>query len=149
MQDWNYAKTFSNFEVTIELGDSKWPPANTLQSYWEDNKYSLEAFLRKVHQGVRGKITNTLGEPVRSIVEIVGIDHPIINREDGWYFRPLVPGDYTLRVSSIEYPDILEEQVTIESSLDFKVINFIIHIHNIYSFKSLKTTRGITCIPMF
>ena len=33
MQDWNYVRTYSDFEVTIELG-TKWPPASVLTTYW-------------------------------------------------------------------------------------------------------------------
>lgn len=35
MQDWNYENTFSNFQVTIELGVDKWPPASALAELWE------------------------------------------------------------------------------------------------------------------
>eukprot|EP01097_Dermamoeba_algensis_P005605 TRINITY_DN355_c0_g1_i2.p1 TRINITY_DN355_c0_g1~~TRINITY_DN355_c0_g1_i2.p1 ORF type:complete len:255 (-),score=31.49 TRINITY_DN355_c0_g1_i2:346-1110(-) len=34
MQDWNYNE-IKDMELTIELSDEKWPPADTLQEFWE------------------------------------------------------------------------------------------------------------------
>lgn len=47
MQDWNYLHS-NCFEITVELGCDKYPKAAKLQSYWEDNKNALLAFLKQV-----------------------------------------------------------------------------------------------------
>lgn len=49
MQDWNYV--FSNcFEITIEMGCSKFPKSDEVKSFWNDNKFALLAFMNKVRQ---------------------------------------------------------------------------------------------------
>lgn len=49
MQDWNYVNT-NCFEVTIELGCYKYPPAAELPKYWEQNRKSLLQFIHQVKQ---------------------------------------------------------------------------------------------------
>lgn len=48
MQDWNYLNT-NCFEVTVELGCVKYPPARELPQYWEHNRRSLLQFIHQVH----------------------------------------------------------------------------------------------------
>lgn len=47
MQDWNYMNT-NCFEVTIELGCVKYPLADQLRLYWEQNRRSLLQFIHQV-----------------------------------------------------------------------------------------------------
>lgn len=47
MQDWNYLHS-NCFEITVELGCVKYPPANELPQYWAANKYSLLVFIGQV-----------------------------------------------------------------------------------------------------
>lgn len=47
MQDWNYLNT-NCFEVTIELGCVKYPNAEELPKYWEQNCRSLLQFMKQV-----------------------------------------------------------------------------------------------------
>lgn len=49
MQDWNYLNT-NCFEVTIELGCVKYPKAEELPKYWEQNRRSLLQFIKQVSQ---------------------------------------------------------------------------------------------------
>mmetsp|Transcript_13016 Transcript_13016/g.16293 ORF Transcript_13016/g.16293 Transcript_13016/m.16293 type:complete len:129 (+) Transcript_13016:98-484(+) len=119
MQDWNYAKTYSNFHVTIELSYDKWPNPDTLSQYWEDNRESFSNYLRKVHQGVRGSVSDSDGNKVSAVISIEGINHDVLTSPlDGWYYRPLAPGAYTVICTSPNYPDVvLRESVTIAEYL--------------------------------
>lgn len=47
MQDWNYLNT-NCFEVTIELGCTKYPEARHLPEYWEQNHRALLQFIHQV-----------------------------------------------------------------------------------------------------
>lgn len=48
MQDWNYLNT-NCFEITIELGCTKYPLAKDLPSYWAANKFALLEYIGQVH----------------------------------------------------------------------------------------------------
>jgi len=104
MQDWNYYWMGCN-EVTIELSDTKWPSASTLPDFWDDNRESMLNYMARVHDGVRGLVTNaSSGLPVAATVEVQGIDHEVYTDADvGDYHRMLLPGTYTLEFSATGY----------------------------------------------
>ena len=80
-----------------------------------------------VHQGARGTVTNSAGEVVEATISVVGIDHPVVNwKEDGWYYRPLAVGEYTLRCVSPQFPNqILESPLLIVEENVSVVYNFV------------------------
>jgi len=51
MQDWNYLHT-NCFEITLELGCVKYPPASTLPKYWDDNRDALIKFMQQVRSSI-------------------------------------------------------------------------------------------------
>ncbi len=132
MQDWNYINT-NCFEVTIELGCYKYPPAAELPKYWEQNRRSLLQFIRQVrlsgccfgifwplscyilytmcflgiqvHQGVKGVVIDSKdGSGIpNATITVDAIDHPITSSVAGDYWRLLVPGKYHLTASAQGY----------------------------------------------
>jgi subtilisin-like proprotein convertase family protein len=116
MQDWNYYWMGCN-EVTIELSNIKWPDASTLPDYWDDNRESMLNYMARVHDGVRGLVTNaSSGLPVAATVEVQGIDHEVYTDADvGDYHRMLLPGTYTLEFSAAGYSPITVPDVVVVS----------------------------------
>lgn len=120
MQDFNYLSS-NDFEITLELGCDKYPPASQLKQEWEDNKDSLIEFMWMAHMGVKGTVTDAesgKGMPNALIqtknVTRVGkgqrrsdlIDHDVTSVHDGDYWRLLTPGEYELTASAEGYEPI-------------------------------------------
>uniref|UniRef100_A0A0B6YSD7 Peptidase M14 domain-containing protein n=1 Tax=Arion vulgaris TaxID=1028688 RepID=A0A0B6YSD7_9EUPU len=96
MQDFNYLHS-NTFEITVEQSCCKYPTADRLQYFWNQNKNSMLDYLKKVHVGVKGIIQNTQGIPIENAeVHVSGINHVIKSSDKGEYWRILAPGTYTV-----------------------------------------------------
>uniref|UniRef100_A0AAY4D733 Peptidase M14 domain-containing protein n=1 Tax=Denticeps clupeoides TaxID=299321 RepID=A0AAY4D733_9TELE len=107
MQDWNYMNT-NCFEVTIELGCVKYPPASDLPIYWEQNRRALLQYIHHVHRGVRGMVIDSkdgTGIP-NATITVEEINHPVRTYKTGDYWRLLVPGTYHLTASAQGYSPV-------------------------------------------
>ncbi|XP_071716188.1 carboxypeptidase SOL1 [Rutidosis leptorrhynchoides] len=94
MQDWNYIYG-GCFELTLEISDNKWPPANELHMIWEYNKRSmLDLVASLVKSGVHGRIfSSDCGYPLPASIAIKGINYTIKSSETlADYHRLLAPG---------------------------------------------------------
>ncbi|XP_026328536.1 carboxypeptidase E-like isoform X4 [Hyposmocoma kahamanoa] len=106
MQDFNYLAT-NAFEITLELGCLKFPPASSLSREWERNKEALLAYMFKAHIGVKGIVSDDSGfiqNAIISVVNITGsiprpIRHDITTGPFGDYYRLLTPGHYEVTAS--------------------------------------------------
>ncbi|XP_054714208.1 carboxypeptidase D-like [Uloborus diversus] len=133
MQDFNYV--YSNcFEITLELSCCKYPKASNLTQEWENNKEALLKFIEMIHMGIKGTITDSTDKSAIELafIHVSGIDHNVTTTKDGHYWRLLLPGVYTVEVSSYGYqpqsklvvvkPDSVEEvhfELLRDSSISF------------------------------
>lgn len=104
MQDWNYDWMYDK-EVTIELNDVKWPPAEDLPRLWDDNDEAMAAYLGYCLRGVRGVVTDSSsGAPLLATIHVEGNAWDDLSDPDlGDYHRILDPGLYTLTFSRPGY----------------------------------------------
>ena len=114
MQDWNYRYASCN-EVTIELSDTKKPPASQIPSFWDNNRDSMLSYAEAVHIGVRGIVTDrTTGEPVWAEVRVESNGHPVFTDPNvGDYHRMLLPGVYNIIFNAPGYAQKLVENVVV------------------------------------
>ncbi|KAM6315882.1 carboxypeptidase D [Podargus strigoides] len=107
MQDWNYVNT-NCFEVTIELGCVKYPKAEELPKYWEQNRRSLLQFMKQVHRGVSGFVLDATDRSgvLNATISVADINHPVTTYKYGDYWRLLVPGTYKITASGQGYDPV-------------------------------------------
>nr|XP_054774143.1 carboxypeptidase D-like [Lytechinus pictus] len=125
MQDYNYLHT-NCFEITVELSCKKFPTnPSDYDKFWKENKESLLAYIRQVHSGIKGVITdkddNGIEDAVIKVSKKVGdtgdyIDHDITTAEGGDYWRLLVPGTYYVRVEKCGFEPAYKECVVPEGN---------------------------------
>ncbi|XP_011622534.2 carboxypeptidase SOL1 isoform X2 [Amborella trichopoda] len=93
MQDWNYIHR-GCFELTLEVGDNKWPKAEELPALWKDNKMSLLNLVASVAKsGVHGRILSSkTGLPLPASIKIKDINYTVkAGQRFGDYHRLLAP----------------------------------------------------------
>ncbi|CAG5115652.1 unnamed protein product [Candidula unifasciata] len=102
MQDYNYLNT-NCFEITLELGCEKFPPASKLEQYWLDNAAALFNYILQTHIGVKGYVKSSENAPIANAEIKVGnlasglpIEHDILSLKDGDYYRLLADGYYRI-----------------------------------------------------
>uniref|UniRef100_A0A182J566 Peptidase M14 domain-containing protein n=1 Tax=Anopheles atroparvus TaxID=41427 RepID=A0A182J566_ANOAO len=123
MQDFNYV--YSNcFEVTLELSCCKFPPAADLPTEWNKNKRSLLEYMKLVHAGVKGLVTDSAGYPIKDADVIVsGVDRNVRTTDRGEYWRLLVPGEYNIRVEAVGFYPSEEVHAVVEADRTLR-LNF-------------------------
>ncbi|KAI5733341.1 hypothetical protein M8J76_010748 [Diaphorina citri] len=112
MQDFNYLSS-NDFELTLELGCVKFPPAELLPNEWERNKNALVEFMWKSHDGIKGIVRDmTTGAPIpNTLIHVKNITHgrnedikhEITSVNEGDYYRLLTPGQYEVVVYHEDY----------------------------------------------
>ncbi|XP_046556906.1 carboxypeptidase E-like [Haliotis rubra] len=109
MQDYNYLDT-NCFEITLELGCTKFPWDWDLEDYWKENKDALIFYILQSHIGVKGLVKTTDGVPVKdaaikttNMTSGEYIAHDILTAADGDYYRLLIDGYYRITVVAPGY----------------------------------------------
>ncbi|XP_071952319.1 carboxypeptidase D-like [Antedon mediterranea] len=125
MQDTNYMYT-NCFEITLELGCNKFPPAEQLPQFWDDNKNALIKYMQMVHIGIKGFVTAESGDVLENaVISVKGINHDITTAPDGDYWRLLVPGNYKVTASKPGYLP-KTKMCRVEDTLEATHCNFVL-----------------------
>ncbi|MEP0860054.1 MAG: T9SS type A sorting domain-containing protein [Ignavibacterium sp.] len=114
-------------EVTIEISNTKLPPASQLPSFWEYNKRSFLNYIEHIFYGINGIVTDTVGNPIRAKITIISHDYDssevYSDVTTGFYNRMIQPGIYTLKFQSPGYFDFITDPVQITSYTSSFTIN--------------------------
>jgi hypothetical protein len=106
-QDWhNYFK--KGREITLEISSVKNPTASNLPNYWNYNYNSMLTYLENALYGLQGIVTNGQGQPLDATITVVGYDNAYskitTDPVNGDFLRMLLPGTYTIEISTAGYP---------------------------------------------
>ncbi|XP_076925436.1 carboxypeptidase SOL1-like [Bidens hawaiensis] len=132
MQDWNYIYG-GCFELTLEISDNKWPPANELHTIWQYNKKSmLHLVASLVKSGVHGRVfSSDCGEPLPASIAIKGMNYTIKASETlADYHRLLAPEHQYEVIASM--PGYKTRSTTINMGEDPMTVDFILEPINSY-----------------
>lgn len=104
-------------EVTIEISDTKLLPASELDAHWDYNKRSFINYMKNVFYGIRGVVTDNMGNPLAATISIPGHDFDnsevFTDPDAGDYHRMLLPGTYDLEFSAYGYETETINNVTV------------------------------------
>ncbi|XP_031840288.1 carboxypeptidase D svr [Nomia melanderi] len=108
MQDYNYLHS-NDFEITIEVGCTKFPNATDLPTYWLQNREPLLRFIEMSRKGAHGIVRSSIGTPIpHAKISVDGIKHDIYTAEGGDYWRLLIPGRYNITASAVGYESVTQ-----------------------------------------
>jgi hypothetical protein len=138
-------------DVTIELCHEFVPPASQLDTVWDINRGAIIATISKSGQGIHGYITDsTNGNPIiESVINIQEIGWYVFSdRETGDYFRPLLPGTYTVEVWANGYKKKIISGVNVVSDSGTKLDIELSPESNYYGYKLVEANIDNTHPPV-
>ncbi len=122
MQDYNYLHS-NCFEITVEQGCMKFPRTSELEKIWKANKPALLSFIQQVHNGVSGFVMDNTGVGIKgAVIAVSGREHVVASAKDGDYWRLLIPGTYSILVTSEGYENSMNEVTVL--SVGSTILNF-------------------------
>ncbi len=104
LQDWSYDQT-DCIDVTMELHNTKWPPASALPGLWNENRESLMHYVKAARYGVNGVVTGQdTGLPLEATVTVTGnVKNTHTDPAHGDYYKLLATGTYDITFSAYGY----------------------------------------------
>jgi hypothetical protein len=126
MQDYNLK--LGTPEITVELSNIKYPPAQQLAGFWQDNKDALLAYAESIYKAVGGVIFDyNTGNPVNSPCTVTfsstskeldpngkyNTTIAVNPRDKGFYYRVLVPASYDMSVKCDGYRELTTKSVNV------------------------------------
>ncbi len=104
----DYANYFARCrEFTLEISNQKTVPENQLTNYWGYLHRSFLNYIQEATYGIQGQVTDSLtGFAVGAEVTVVNHDidnSSIFTNDSGFYFRPILSGNYSLQYTANGY----------------------------------------------
>ena len=110
-QDWQNWYTKAR-ELTLEISTTKTPSSNLLPHYWNKLKEGLISFISNSLTGVEGLIKDINSQEIieNATIKVENIDYDSLftySNNQGYYFRPLLCGNYQIKISAQGYNDTI------------------------------------------
>lgn len=127
MQDWSYV-VGGAYELTLEVGCDKFPPAAQLPEFWKQNREALLQYVEQAQHGITGYVRSTIGHPIaRASVQVNQIEHVTYTTANGDFYRLLLPGLYNVTAEAEGYePQTLQVRIPPEADraviVDFQLM---------------------------
>ncbi len=107
-------------EFTLEISNTKLLPTALLPSHWDYNFRSLINYMKQSLYGIQGRVTDiNTQEPVEAEIVLVGHDKDnsqvYSSAFSGNFYRPVLAGEYTVRVAAEGYPHKIIDNVVVEN----------------------------------
>lgn len=104
LQDWCYDQS-DDMDITVEISNTKWPPASQLATFWNDNRESMMAYVKSARCGVNGVVTAAdSGLPLDATIRVTGIATEVhTDPACGDYYKLLPTGTYTISYEALGY----------------------------------------------
>ncbi len=133
LQDWTYAYT-DGMDITMEIGNTKWPQASQLPNFWNQNRESMLSYMEFVHRGLHGTVKSAEGAPLAAEIIIAGnskLVHTDPNAGD--YHRLLLTGTYEVTASAEGYlPQTVTVTIPASGSAQYDFVLSQAQITNLY-----------------
>ena len=105
-------------EVTIELSNTKTPPASQLDDHWDYTREALIEYLIQGTYGFRGIVKDAIsGDPLEAKITLVGHDainsHTVSSLPFGDFYRPVYAGTYDILIEVPCYQSVTLSSETI------------------------------------
>lgn len=101
--DYNYFAA-NCYELTLELTEEYIAPESDLDKFWKQNKLSLILYMDQMKFAAVGIVADEMGNGVSyANVTVKGNAKIITSNYDGFFWRLLPPGNYTIEVSKEGY----------------------------------------------
>lgn len=102
-KDFNYGM-WGSVAWSIEISNSKQPPASQIYPYYLKNKPAMLALIQHAGYGIGGTVFDSItGQPVAARIRINGTVPFYNDPEVGDFHKYVVPGNYTVEVSANGY----------------------------------------------
>jgi len=109
LNDYSYG-TIGDIDFTIELAD-----IDEDGTIYENNRDALISVLRTNNQGVEGEIKDINNGSIKGALSIKSKDSLFYSFDNGYFYRYLKPGEYTIIIKASGYKDV-EKEFTVEEN---------------------------------
>ncbi len=103
MQDWSYLE-YGCLDLTVEVAKQDPEEEEAMEEVFNYNRDSITAYIEASHCGVHGRVLDASGNPIKGVkVSVSGGDLVTKTDSQGYYFKILLGGDYSLNFKKSGY----------------------------------------------